>query len=55
MAKRPITPRQTSPDISTLASNVLAGRVQPTHSEIMALAATALGQDQTRGQGKRKP
>lgn len=46
--------RQTSPRISTLASNVLAGRVDPTREEINALAASALGQDQTKGQ-KPKP
>lgn len=44
------TPRQTSPDVSTLASNVLSGRVTPTAAQIRTLAATALGQDQTTGQ-----
>lgn len=48
MAKAP--PRQTSPKVSTLAANVLAGRVKPTPAQIATLAASALGQDQTAGQ-----
>ena len=44
------TPRQTTPPVSTLASNVLSGRVTPTAAQIRTLAATALGQDQTFGQ-----
>lgn len=51
MAKTPSKPpaRQTSPKVSTLASNVLAGRVKPTTAQINSLAASALGQDQTSG------
>lgn len=48
MAKTPV--RQTSPKVSTLASNVLAGRVKPTKLQINTLAASALGQDQKKGQ-----
>lgn len=47
MSKNPV--RQTSPQVSTLASNVLAGRVKPTPTQIRTLAATALSQDQTPG------
>lgn len=54
MAAKKTPPRQTSPRISTLASNVLAGRVNPTRAQVNALAASALGQDQTAGQ-KPKP
>jgi len=49
MASKP-PPRQTSPKVSTLASNVLAGRVNPTRTQINSLAASALGQDQKPGQ-----
>lgn len=47
MAKSPS--KQTSPAVSTLASGVLSGRVKPTATQIKTLAATALGQDQTKG------
>lgn len=47
-------PRQTSPKVSTLASDVLSGRTKPTASQIRTLAASALGQDQTRGQGPKQ-
>lgn len=44
-------PRQTSPRISTIASNILSGRnSNPTKAQIKAVAASALGQDQTKGQ-----
>lgn len=51
MAKgtKPPSSRQTSSRVSTLASNVLAGRVKPTTAQINSLAASALGQDQTPG------
>jgi hypothetical protein len=43
-------PRQTSDDISTLASLVLSGTIgTPTKAQIKALAASALSQDQTKG------
>ncbi|MGU3389833.1 hypothetical protein [Sphingomonas sp. M1A8_2b] len=51
---KPTPPRQTSSKVSTLASNVLAGRVTPTKAQINSLAATALGQDQTSGQAPKK-
>ncbi len=50
MAKSP--PRQTSSKVSTLASKVLSGSVKPTPVQIKSLAASALGQDQTKGQRK---
>lgn len=46
------TPKQTSSSVSTLASGVLSGRVNPTAAQVRTLAATALGQDQTSGQRK---
>ena len=46
--------KQTSSRVSTLASNVLAGRVKPTPKQTRTLAATALGQDEKRGQSKPK-
>jgi hypothetical protein len=48
MAKPP--PKQTSPKVSTLASGVLRGTIKPTAAQTRTLAASALGQDQTRGQ-----
>lgn len=50
MAKSPS--RQTSSSVSTLASKVLAGSVKPTPTQIKSLAASALSQDQTKGQRK---
>jgi hypothetical protein len=44
-------PRQTSPKVSSLASGVLSGAIKPTAAQARTLAASALGQDQTRGQG----
>ena len=44
-------PRQTSPKVSTLASKVLSGAIKtPTPAQARTLAASALGQDQTKGQ-----
>jgi hypothetical protein len=42
--------KQTSPQVSTLASKVLSGTVKPTTSQVKTLAATALGQDEKKGQ-----
>lgn len=42
--------KQTSPRVSTLAANVLAGRVKPTPAQVATLAASALSSDQTPGQ-----
>ncbi|CAA2103723.1 hypothetical protein MBUL_02340 [Methylobacterium bullatum] len=52
MAKSP-PPRQTSPKVSTLASKVLSGTLKPTLAQSKTLAASALGQDQTKGQKPR--
>jgi hypothetical protein len=49
MAKQP--PRQTSPRVSTVASRILSGDLKnPTSSQMKSVAASALGQDQTKGQ-----
>ena len=45
--------KQTSNRVSKLASDVLAGRKKPTQREIKTLAASSLGQDETKG--PRKP
>ena len=45
--------KQTSDKVSTIASDVLAGRKKPTQKEIRTLAASALGQDEKHG--RRKP
>lgn len=51
MAKSP-PPRQTSSKVSSLASKVLSGELKnPTAVQIKSLAGSALGQDQTKGQG----
>lgn len=46
--------KQTSPKVSSLASKVLSGAVKPTNSQVKTLAATALGQDEKKGQTRRK-
>ena len=51
MAKPP--PKQTSSMVSTLASGVLSGSIKPTAAQSRTLAASTLGQDQTRGQSKK--
>lgn len=50
--KKP-TPRQTSTDVSKLASDVLAGRKNATQADARRLAASALSQDQTKGSKKK--
>jgi hypothetical protein len=47
-------PRQTSPKVSSLASRVLSGATKPTAAQSRTLAASALGQDQTKGQASKK-
>jgi hypothetical protein len=47
-------PKQTSSKVSTVASGILSGRIKPTAAQMKAVAASALGQDQTKGQGKKK-
>jgi len=49
-----MTKKQTSPDVSTLAARVLSGSVKPTPSQVRTLAGSALGQDEKKGQGKKK-
>ncbi len=49
-----MTKKQTSPQVSTLASKVLTGSVKPTPSQVKTLAATALGQDERKGQKGKK-
>jgi hypothetical protein len=50
MASEP-TPRQTSPKVSTVASRILSGDLKhPSLAQIKSVAASALGQDQTKGQ-----
>ena len=41
--------RQTGNSVSTLASHVLAGRINPTAAQTRRLAASALSQDETKG------
>lgn len=45
--------KQTSSRVSTLAAKVLAGTKKPTVRETLTLAAAALGQDETKGQGRK--
>lgn len=45
--------KQTTPPISTLASKVLSGDIKPTAAQVKSLAASALSQDQTKGQKPR--
>jgi hypothetical protein len=47
------TPRQTSPRVSTISAKVMNG-YKPTRAELLAIAASNMSQDQTRGQ-KPKP
>jgi hypothetical protein len=54
MAKPP-PPRQTSSKVSTIASGILSGKIaNPTKVQIKSVAASALGQDQTKGQNSKK-
>lgn len=46
--------KQTSPKVSTLASNVLTGKVKPTPAQTKTLAASVLSQDEKKGQTKKK-
>lgn len=49
--------KETSQKISQLASDILADRIIPTIEQIKAIAASALGQDETKGKkakGKKK-
>jgi hypothetical protein len=42
-------PKETSSTISQLASDILTDRIMPTLEQIKSIAASALGQDQTKG------
>ncbi|WP_322895461.1 MULTISPECIES: hypothetical protein [unclassified Yoonia] len=44
--------KQSSPRLSTIASKVLSGK-KPTSAEAKSLAASVLGQDETKGQKKK--
>jgi len=53
MAKPP--PKQTSSKVSTIASGILSGKIAtPTKAQMKTVAASALGQDQTKGQSKKR-
>jgi len=53
MAKPP--PKQTSPKISTIAAKTLNGTIKPTTTQVKAMAASLISQDQTRGQASKRP
>lgn len=47
-------PKQTSSNVSTIASGILSGKIKtPTNAQIKSVAASALSQDQTKGPGKK--
>lgn len=47
--------KQTSSKVSTVASGILSGKIaNPTKAQIKSVAASALAQDQTKGQAKKK-
>lgn len=46
------TSRQTSSKVSTIASGILSGKIKPTSAQMKTVAASALAQDQTKGQKK---
>ena len=48
------TPKQTSSRVSTVASAILSGKLtNPTKAQMKSVAASALSQDQTRGQSRK--
>jgi hypothetical protein len=48
-------PRETSSKVSSIASRILSGELKnPTATQIKSVAASALGQDQTKGQSKKR-
>lgn len=59
MAKKPSgggkkPPKQTSSPVSTIASGILSGKIaKPTKAQMKTVAASALSQDQTKGQSKK--
>ncbi len=46
--------KQSTPQVSTLASKVLSGKVKPTPKQTRTLAASVLSQDEKKGQGPKK-
>jgi len=46
--------KESTSKVSTLASKVLSGEKKPTAKEAKTLAASVLGQDEKKGQGKSK-
>lgn len=46
--------KQSSPKLSTIAAKVLAGKTATRKEQVM-LAASVMGQDETKGQAKKKP
>jgi len=57
MVKKPTKPpakpapkKQSSPKLSTLASDILSGRKKPTKADAARLAGSVLGQDEKKGQ-----
>lgn len=45
--------KQSGDKTSSLAAKVLSGSKKPTHAEVKKLAASVLGQDETKGKRKR--
>jgi hypothetical protein len=43
-------PRQTSPEISSLAARIMNGSLTPTSAQMRRVAASVVSQDQTPGQ-----
>lgn len=41
--------KQTSNKMATLAAGVLSGKIKPTKAQQLSLAASVLGQDETKG------
>ncbi|MGR9476998.1 hypothetical protein [Rhizobium leguminosarum] len=46
----PAAKKQSSPALSTLASNILSGKKKATQDDAARLAASVLGQDEKKGQ-----
>lgn len=46
--------KQSSDEMSSLASGILSGRIKPTKKQIHSLAGCVLGQDETRGPNNKR-
>ncbi|WP_173780729.1 hypothetical protein [Agarilytica rhodophyticola] len=46
--------KESGDKMSTLASKVLSGKKKPTKTEVKSLAASVLGQDETKGKKSKK-